>query len=45
MAFVMNVADMVFLLVEGHVVFAGSPDEIKANEMFHRLYIGCLACF
>jgi len=40
MEFVMKVADYVLLLVEGEVVLDGTPDEIKANEIFHRLYIG-----
>ena len=40
MEFVMNIADHVILLVGGQIVFGGSPDEMKTNEMFHRLYLG-----
>ncbi len=40
MEFVMNIADYILLLVEGQVVLGGIPRDVKANEIFNRLYIG-----
>jgi branched-chain amino acid transport system ATP-binding protein len=36
----LNVADRVTMMHEGRVIVEGSPDEIRANQTVHDLYLG-----
>jgi branched-chain amino acid transport system ATP-binding protein len=36
----LTVADSVTMMHDGHVIVEGTPDEIRANEMVHDLYLG-----
>ncbi len=36
----LRVAERVTMMHDGHVVVEGTPDEIRANELVHDLYLG-----
>jgi branched-chain amino acid transport system ATP-binding protein len=36
----LRVAERVSMMHEGHVIVEGTPDEIRANELVHDLYLG-----
>jgi branched-chain amino acid transport system ATP-binding protein len=36
----LSVADNVTMMHDGRVIVEGTPDEIRANEMVHDLYLG-----
>jgi branched-chain amino acid transport system ATP-binding protein len=36
----LRVAERVTMMHDGHVIVEGTPDEIRANEMVHDLYLG-----
>jgi branched-chain amino acid transport system ATP-binding protein len=39
-AMAMGVADRVYILSKGQVVFAGTPDELRANDEVKSQYLG-----
>jgi branched-chain amino acid transport system ATP-binding protein len=36
----LNVAEQVTMMHDGRVIVEGTPDEIRANETVHDLYLG-----
>jgi branched-chain amino acid transport system ATP-binding protein len=36
----LRVAERVTMMHDGHVIVEGTPDEIRANELVHDLYLG-----
>ena len=36
----LNVAERVTMMHEGRVIVEGTPNEIRANEVVHDLYLG-----
>ena len=36
----LRVAELVTMMHDGHVIVEGTPDEIRANELVHDLYLG-----
>lgn len=41
---VFDLADTISVLVEGHIIATGAPDEIRANEAVQRAYLGEQSC-
>jgi branched-chain amino acid transport system ATP-binding protein len=40
MAVALRVAERVSMMHDGRVIVEGTPDEIRANELVHDLYLG-----